>query len=183
MLVALTKKFNLPLAVRCTSILLYNRIKNRLALSQQQFAHLSLFIGCKFEDVHAYLERLLVGAGCEKEGIEGLVEHEIAVFEHIGFDFSYPNLYVKAQGLRLLLNEREAPIRSTWEEDCAAVDRALCSEAVFDMLDTEDPLFYNELAFAAIDVDARFATHLGLGMRADSVEKIRELIKETVLEY
>lgn len=179
MLVELTRKLNLPLAVRCTSILLYNRIRDKLALGDQQLAHLSLFMGCKFEDVHGHLERLLASAGCRGGDIERLVESEIAAFEHIGFDFSYPNLYVKAQGLRLLLSERGATVSSTWEDDCAAIDRALCSEELFakTLSRGEWNTFCNEVAFAAIGADSGLAPGLDLGMSVDSIEAIRKVIK------
>ncbi|KAI4292782.1 hypothetical protein PAPHI01_2056 [Pancytospora philotis] len=187
MILGAVAAYKLPFAVRSTALLLYHRLRayavpnsatdckdSSFAPARHQLGILCLFLACKFEDVHGYLDRLLMSLGYPEDGFKQLMDWEMRAFEILGFNFSYPNVYMKMQALRFLCEERGAALEPSWDDECARADKLLCSEAALQALDgacanredatKEDacayaPKLYNSLAIAA----------LGAGKEAESI--------------
>jgi len=75
--------------------------------------------------------------------------------ECIDFDFIFPNIYIKAQGLRYVLEEGGATPGSSWHDDCQRIDVLLCAEGTRGLIagctGPRDEL-YSSMALASIEV-------------------------------
>ncbi|KAI5173432.1 hypothetical protein PAEPH01_1972 [Pancytospora epiphaga] len=153
MLVSTASRFNLPIGVRSTSVLLYFRLKGAILCDKIILAYLCLLMSCKFEDVHARLDRLLIHAGCDKSHFKEILKLETDAMEHLNFDFVFPNIYTKAQALRYVLEGDNIELESTWEEDCERIDSLLCMEDFVRLVETykeRKDEFYNSIAYAVV---------------------------------
>lgn len=178
-LINLVRRLMLPPQVGCTAIFLSNVLKGRFTLTPRQLAHLCLFLGCKLEGIHGHLQKIMASIdGCSTAL---LVENEVAALEALGFDLDFPDVYAKALAVRLLLLERECPVATSWEEDRERIERALCTDALYNEHEMKYNFTCNEIAFAVLGADPRLADSLGIEINADNIKRLMEDIEKTVL--
>lgn len=201
MLLLLVNKLALPVSVGSTSIILFSIIRGKFPLSNRDLAHLCIFLGCKFNDIHGHLDRIMAQAfeisqemdsSTNDNQLEDIVSYEIQVLEFLDFNFELPNIYLKAQAIRLILDEQHIQINSEWADDCKVIDALLCEGTICLKIhskfhENEDeqentikapsnPLsrFCNEIAFASMDVDPIHCEKFGL--KIDGIRALKALI-------
>lgn len=149
-LIVQTKKLKLPLGVRSASILLYSKIKDKLNIDNQTMLYLCLFLGCKFEDIHGNLEKIMKYSGCFE--LNGIIELEMKVFEIIDFNFDFPNIYFKAFGMRSIIESSGEVEVIDWERISKNLDRLLCLDI--------SKYNINDIAYASLELDIKWAEKL-----------------------
>lgn len=127
-----TYRIGLPLKVRSTAFQLCDRLEGFFgSLEKMDSFELScfkakscIFLGCKFEDIHGHLDKIMeqieVKSGLMQ--MPRILELETQMIEFIGFEFSYTDLYQSALAVQLLLEEA---IQVPWETTVECLNKAL----------------------------------------------------------
>lgn len=168
MIVAVTKQFKLPLAVRSTALLLYCRLHSYAKQKNGGIGNVDcpytlglicILMGCKFEDVHGNLAQLFMRIGCPEEEFPRLLEGEIESLETLEFTLAYPNLYMKLEAILMLCEEHGYKVATSWDAGCARLDGLLSSEKLSTHLglgvnengNAYPAKVYNAIAVAVLD--------------------------------
>ncbi|KAI5148079.1 hypothetical protein ENBRE01_0093 [Enteropsectra breve] len=87
----MAKHHRFPLGVRGTALLLYNRLCR--AISSGNLMYLCLFLGCKIEDVHGFLEKTF--SQYKDFNFEEIKKMEIEALEILDFELDFPQPYAQ----------------------------------------------------------------------------------------
>lgn len=116
MIIAKTKHLNLPLKVTSTAFQLNLKLKNyfenksnclKMNLFEQfdLFSNICIFLGCKFEEIHGYLDKII--EKIPNSNLNQILELEIEILEYLDFEFVFTNIFNKALGFKFIYEKYE----------------------------------------------------------------------------
>lgn len=127
-----TYKIKLPLKVRSTAFQLYDRLNEYFknmdfvqGFEKSCFkAKVCIFLGCKFEDIHGHLDKIMEHTENISSDVHmpKILEIEDQIIEYLNFEFDFPNLYQSALALHLLTVEKT---KIQWEYTLEFLNKAL----------------------------------------------------------
>lgn len=90
-------------------------------------AQTCLFLACKFEDIHGHLTEIMtrIEDFTELRYLAKIQELEVEIFEFLGFNFNFVNLYFSALAVKLLIEQRlNIPVQ--WDSVSKSLGQAIC---------------------------------------------------------
>jgi len=68
-------------------------------------SNICLFLGCKFEDVHGHLDKII--SSIPNADLDKILPFEVEIYEFLNFDFSFFNIYQFALAVKLQIETDE----------------------------------------------------------------------------
>lgn len=134
-----TARMGFPLKVTSTALQLNsilsnyfnsNDFVNSLATFDKSCfkAQLSIFLACKFEDIHGFLDRIMnnIEDFSKRKYLSKIVELEVEIFEFLDFNFDFVNLYQSALAIKLLIESKTPEKSVQWEYVLLNLNKVLC---------------------------------------------------------
>ncbi|ELA42003.1 uncharacterized protein VICG_01020 [Vittaforma corneae ATCC 50505] len=134
-----TTRMNFPLKVRSTSLQLNCRLQeyfknnefvNALSLFDACCfkSQTCIFLACKFEDIHGYLNRIIhkVGEFSNRFYLDRILEFEAEILEFLKFDFNCVNLYQSALAVKFLVEKQNPNTGIQWEYILLRLNKIFC---------------------------------------------------------
>ena len=129
-----THKIKLPLKVRSTAFQLcdkldgfFKTIDHLQGFEAKLFkAKVCIFLGCKFEDIHGHLNKMMEQLEIITSTVHlpNILELEAQIIEYLNFQFDFPNLYQSTLAVHLLVSEST---KIPWETTIECLNKALLS--------------------------------------------------------
>lgn len=130
------KALKLPIHLHSTASILYSVLKSKFDLQEKDLCILSLFIACKIEDIHGFLNKITENAlkvlfKEDEEKIDCL-KYENEALNYLNFEFDFVNIYKNAFAMSLLANEHD--INVSWNDCIIKIKKCLCNNKVLERM-------------------------------------------------